>query len=235
MTMIRHRTRIAVLVFAAAAVALSPLGHPSAAAEVALLGAHERSVTSVDGRALRVGHRAEEVDRVTGGLLFPRAALVSNEAYAAVSSRGKTPLTDAELTIGYHVGCAIALAKISTEVKTLLSAIGVNMEQGVFAGRSTIVVKPDETLPRSRNASTVYPGMKVEPEVTVTLESGSIADIRMAVAPVRNGRAHAGIRRTSISVDGCIGPVAIRSYAALTTKSALADETVVVYGDPALL
>lgn len=224
--------RMALAFATAAAISLGPFHAPPAAAEVIPAPPHERSIVAVDGRTLVVGHGAEQVERVASGPLATRTALVDNQAYARLTGRGRTRLTGAELAVGYHVGCAVALAEISAGIRSLLSAIGVSVGEG---RPSTIVVKPDESLSLSENSSSVYPGVTIEPGATVLLESGSIADIRMATAQVRNGRAEARIRRTSISVEGCIGPAAIRSYAVLTTESALADESVVVYGEPVLL
>ncbi|MEU1983645.1 MspA family porin [Nocardia sp. NPDC019395] len=232
--MIGKRKRLSLLLTAAAAMVLAHFPAPPAAADVVAPAPHERSVTAADGRILRVGNRPERVDRVASGMLSRRSASVDIEAYGALAGRGKSPLESAELAIGYHVGCAVALAEISAGVKSLLSAIGLS-EEGPYQRDSTIVVKPDESKPESESESRIYPGMTVAPEVTMSLATGSIADIRLATAPVRKGRAAAGIRRTHITVEGCIGPAAIRSYAVLTTKSALADETVVVYGDPVLL
>lgn len=233
--MIGHRKYLALLLAAGAAFVLAHFQAPPVAAEAFPAAPHERSVTAADGRTLLVGHRNEKAQRVASGLFSTRKASVDNEAYATISGRGTARLTEAELTIGYHIGCAVALAKISVEVKSLLQAFGLNAEPGPFLRPSTIVVKPDERMPPRRNSSTVYPGMKIEPEVTVSLAMGSIADIRLATAPVRNGRAAAGVRHTDITVEGCVGPVAIRSYAVLTTKSTRADESVVVYGEPILL
>ncbi|MFI5719892.1 MspA family porin [Nocardia sp. NPDC051750] len=206
----------------------------SAHADVVEARPHERTVMAADGRILRVGHRAENIELVAGGSSSERTALVGNEAYATVTGAGSAPLSEAELRIGYHVGCAVAVSKFAVELGALLSAIGVSMDQKPFARRSTIVVKPDEGGPK-RNRSRIYPGLRVEPEVTVNLDVGTVADIPLATSEVHDSVALAGIERTRITVDGCLGPAAVRSYAALTTKSALADETVVVYGDPVLL
>lgn len=207
---------------------------PVAHADVLESQPHERTVTTTAGHILRVGHQAEQVERVGDGPLPERTALVGNEGYATVTGAGSPPLSEAELRIGYHVGCAVAVAKISAELGMLLSAIGVSMDQEPFTSQSTIVVKPDETQP-AQNLNQIYPGVQIKPGVTVNLDVGTVADIPLANVPVRDSSAVAGVERTHITVAGCLGPAAIRSYAVLTTKSALADETVVVHGDPILL
>jgi len=206
---------------------------PVAHADVVESQPHERTVTTTDGHILRVGHRAEQVQRMDSGP-SERTALVGNEAYATVTGAGSALLSEAELRIGYHVGCAVAVSKISAELGTLWSAIGMSMDQEPFSSESTIVVKSDENAP-TQNGSQIYPGVQINPGVTVNLDVGTVADIPLASAPVRDSSVVAGIERTEITVAGCLGPVAIRSYAVLTTKSALDDETVVVHGDPILL
>jgi hypothetical protein len=74
--------------------------------------------------------------------------------------------------------------------------------------------------------------MTLSPQITVGLKMGSIVDLPFASGPVRNSRALIGIHDTRIRVDGCLGAAAVRSYAVLSTKSALSDDNIVVYGDP---
>ncbi|MGQ4599110.1 MspA family porin [Nocardia sp. R6R-6] len=220
-------------VIGVAGVLLVHLCAAPAYADVVEVRPHERTVTAADGATLQVGHHGEHVELVGSGKAVERTALVSNEAYARVTATD-SGAREAELRIGYHVGCAVAVGKIAAELGTLLSAIGVSVDQKPFTSRSTIVVTPRQGGP-ARNRSRIYPGLRVEPEATVNLEVGTVADIPLASADLRDSRALAGIDRTRITVNGCVGPAAIRSYAVLTTKSARADETVVVYGDPIVL
>lgn len=210
---------------------------PTASADIVSVAAHERKVAAKDARTLKVGHRNEQVERLAGpGLVFNREALVTNEGYAVVFGKGTAKLQEATITIGYHVGCAVALANLVVGLQATLQALGVNMNG---AERSKITVVPDEEKKKQQKKPppdhTLYPGIEIKPKITVELDVGSVADIQLATAPVRKGKAKAGIERTSIKVEGCIGPIAVRSYVALTTKSKIADETVVVYGDPVVI
>ncbi|WP_169814354.1 MspA family porin [Nocardia mexicana] len=203
---------------------------PFAVADTVAPAPREQTVKAKDGRTLVVGQRTETVDRLVVGPSLMREARVGNEAYAMVSGKGKSSLREATLTIGYHVGCAVAFGKIVADLSGVFSALG--MKSGTNLPKSSITIVPKSDGPPQVTSTKLYPGIVITPKVEMTLQMGSVAEVPLATGPVRNSRGLLGIREADVKIDGCLGPAAIRSYAKLTTKSALADETVVVYGDP---
>ncbi len=200
----------------------------ASAGEPVHVAAHELTTATGDGRAVVLGYRRETVRRV-GGLPFTtREALVSGEAYASVDRTGSSGLKEATLAIGYQVGCAMALGPVMLQMNGLATLLGVNSDP-IRSNSSTITVIPPEPPMAS-----LYPGVAIAPGFTAELKIGGITDIPLAQGAVRDGKALVGIRPTDIKVGGCLGSAAVRSYAVLTTKSALADDTVVVYGDPVM-
>ncbi|MFQ6397843.1 MspA family porin [Nocardia sp. KC 131] len=225
--------RPAAWVLIAAALLLVSVNAPDASADVVPARPHERTVTAVDGRKLVVGHRNETVTRLgmVDGNPTNREVLIDNDAYAAVTSRASAKLGPATLTVGYHVGCAI-------DLRTVLAGIGATfgLTQTQLTGIKTkITVTPKENAPPEVNLPTLVPGAEIKPTVSIDAIVGSIIDIPLATAPVGKARASIPLRRTSIRVEGCLAPATIRSYVALTSKSALSDESVVVYGDPIVM
>ncbi len=162
-----------------------------------------------------------------------RVAVVSDEAYAAVSGIGSTRLKEATLVLGYQVGYAIAPGPIQLQMQGLAMALGVNPDPSK-GDPSRIVVRPNRHGSLEAEA-TVYPGIELSPGISEALTTGAIADVPLARGPVRDGQALVGIPPTDVEIDDCLGPAAIRSYAVLTTKSGLADDTIAVYGDPATI
>lgn len=202
------------------------------------LAPHELFTETGDGRAVILGHRRETIQRVRGLPFTTREAVVSDEAYASVDSTGSSRLQEATLAIGYQVGCAIALGPVILRMNGLASVLGVNPDP-IQGNSSTITVTAQASQPRAGEPqpplATLYPGVEINPEFTATLKIAGITDVPLAQGQVRDGRALVGFRPTDIKVDGCLGSAAVRSYAVLTTKSALADDTVVVYGDPVVI
>lgn len=205
---------------------------PSAGADTIALAAHEQSATTADGGVLLVGQRNEKIQRVTNGTGLTREVLVDNQAYARVRGRGAARLRDATITLGYQVGCALAFGSLMLDMSGLATVLGLDPSPLIPQGQqSTITVIPLPQAPPLTEA-TLFPGMTVSPQITVGLTMGSIVDMPFASGPVRNSRALIGIHDTRIRVDGCLGAAAVRSYAVLSTKSALSDDNIVVYGDP---
>ncbi|MBF6171642.1 MspA family porin [Nocardia blacklockiae] len=235
------------LAAAAVAVSLSAVPAPTAAADTVPAVPHELSSKLHGGRAVVLGQRSETVRRVDTGSMLAREALVSNEAYATLTGSGAR-LKEATLTMGYQVGCAVAVTSIVAGVQGLASLFGVDANPA-GGDKSSVTVRPKKGGAKNKpdkpatseqsdddnaleTTVKVYPGMQLGPGVEVALAMGSVVDIPLATGPVRNSRALIGVQESSVRIDGCLGPAAIRSYATLTTKSALADDTIVVYGDP---
>jgi len=175
---------------------------------------------------LIVGHRDEEVVNATGpGPIPTREAVVSNSAYAELEGSVFKNLKDAELTVGYHVGCAVSLQSITASLGVEASVVP----------PSVVVVTPEVfTSPWDRR-STVLPKVEVKPKITASLAAGTISDIVVEKISLKDHEPRIDIVRTSIKADGCLTGLTLRSYVMVSAKSKIDDETVVVYGDPAVV
>ncbi len=192
---------------------------------------HELIAETGDGRTVVLGQRGETIQHVTGLPVTTREARVTAEAYATLAgSSASAALEKGTLTIGYEVGCAIATGPVVLDLQSMVSVLGLNPNPAV-GDSSTITVTPDDKGSPTTMA-TLYPGIAVSPSITMSFATGTIRDVPLATIPIHNGRNKVGIRRSEVKVTGCLGTAAIRSYAILTTKSALSDDTVVVYGNP---
>ncbi|MEV6340636.1 MspA family porin [Nocardia vinacea] len=173
-----------------------------------------------------VGHRDEEVVNATGpGLIPTREAVVSNSAYAEITGSVFKNLKDAELIVGYHVGCAASLRSITTSL-------------GVDAGLvppSVLVITPQVFESPDDRRSKVSPKIAVKPQITANLAAGTISDIVIEKISLKDHEPRIDIVRTSIKADGCLTGLTLRSYVLVTAKSKIDDETVVVYGDPVVV
>ncbi|MGW4771541.1 MspA family porin [Nocardia sp. NPDC004278] len=173
-----------------------------------------------------VGHRDEEVVNATGpGLIPTREAVVSNSAYVEIKGSVFKNLKDAELTVGYHVGCAASLQSITTSL-------------GVDAGLvspSLLVITPQVFESPDDRRSNVSPKIAVKPKITASLAAGMISDIIIEKISLKDHEPRTDIVRTSIKAEGCLTGLTVRSYVMVSTKSKIDDETVVVYGDPVVV
>ncbi|MEV2225002.1 MspA family porin [Nocardia vinacea] len=173
-----------------------------------------------------VGHRDEEVVNATGpGLLPTREAVVSNSAYAEITGSVFKNLKDAELTVGYHVGCAASLRSITASL-------------GIDAGLvppSVLVITPQVFESPDDRRSKVSPKIAVKPQITAGLAAGTISDFVVEKISLKDHEPRIDIVRTSIKADGCLTGLIVRSYVMVSAKSKIDDETVVVYGDPAVV
>lgn len=179
---------------------------PPSQAEIITLAPHERTYQSPFG-SFTVGHRNEFVNRIAplNQVGTSRESLVSTAAYGRIDG-----MAGGVLKVGYHVGCAVAIS-MGTLGVTSAEPLGLN--------------PANPTL-------TVDPG----PLATVNLTPGEIKEIPVAekeIAPGVTGTIM--VRDFHIVVNSCTGPVSIRQYTYLYTKSAEVDDSGAVFGDPTWL
>ncbi|UFS99418.1 MspA family porin [Nocardia huaxiensis] len=183
----------------------------SAHAEVEPLPPHERIYQTVNG-SFTVGHREEIINRLAPLNMVgtTREALVSNIAYGQLAG----PFTGT-LKTGYHVGCA------------------------VNTGAGTIGVTPDLTLgatiPLGDGAPNLALGANPNPVATLNLTAGEVKEVPVAEKEIVSGAGQIVIRDFHIIVNQCTGPVAIRHYTYLFTKSPAVDDSGAVFGEPTWL
>ncbi|WP_216895162.1 MspA family porin [Nocardia alni] len=211
--------RVRLLIFVAAATATAALGIPVAHADTFQIKPREQSVTMPDGWSLTVGQHDEQANRVLplNGIGTTREVFVTNQSYGSVGGSGST-LKGVVLQSGYQLGCAVDLTSVT---------LGASVTLGVVP---SLAVGPGPTGPLL--SGTLGPMAQVAPTFSVTLAPGKVVDAPLGQKALEGPKAFITSRNAHIHIDGCAGPASIRSYTIMAAKSAEADDSVAVYGDP---
>ncbi|MFI5719891.1 MspA family porin [Nocardia sp. NPDC051750] len=206
----------------AAALTAVGLSGGSAQAEVLELPAHERSISTPDGWAVTVGHHTESANRVLplNSVGTTREVFVTNQAYGKLAGSG-TALQGVVLKTGYHLGCGMNITDIT---------LGASVSAGISPG---IEITP--SMPMPTVGANIGPSVSVQPSFSVSLKPGQVVDLPLGEKEVQGPEAFITNRDAHVKIDGCIAPASIRSYAIVAVKSAAADDSVAVYGDPVAL
>jgi hypothetical protein len=203
----------------AAALSVVGLAGSVAGAEILRLPAHEQSITTPDGWRITAGHRDETANRVLplNGIGTTREVFITNQAYGQIGGAG-SPLQGVVLKTGYHLGCAVNITSLT---------LGAQVSAGITPG---INITP--SIPTPVVGATIGPTLSLAPSFTVSLVPGQVVDLPLGEKPLAGSEAFITNRDAHVKLDGCAGPASIRSYAIIALKSAAADDSVAVYGDP---
>jgi hypothetical protein len=191
------------------AVTVGVVGSGSAAAES--LADKSRETTTDDGWQIRITKTEENLDRYPNlaSTMFTREGFVSLKAVANISGDGTAPVNSAAVTLGYQIGCQVDV----TNGMALGLAIGPSVSIGVFSNLgASAMVSP-----------------------TVYLKPGTIADIPFGTKALTGHNASITADQVHIKIDGCLGPVSLRSYAIVNISTPTADNSLAAYGDPIYL
>ncbi|WP_233429810.1 MULTISPECIES: MspA family porin [Nocardia] len=172
-----------------------------------------REVVTDDGWQVRVSKVAENLDRVPNlaESPFTREGFVGLKAIADITGHGRVPVDSGSVTVGYQIGCQVDVSNGMTV--GLSAAIGPNVGisvGGVNAGGSALAI----------------------PSVSFSPKPGTITTVPLGTKQLTGAHASITVDQVQIKVDACMGPVSLRSYAAVSTSTADADTYVAVYGDP---
>lgn len=172
-----------------------------------------RTLVTEDGWTLSVSKLGETVDRVPNlaSTPFTREGFVSLRAVADITGNGKSEVKWGVLDTGYQIGCQV-------DVSNGLH-LGLGFSIGPSVGLS--IVGPD-----------IGAHASVSPNVSTTLKPGSISTVSFATKSVVDHHASVSDDQAEVKVDGCMGPVALRSFATITISTDTADNSTTVYGDP---
>lgn len=175
-----------------------------------------RTVATDDGWSLTVTKSGENLDRYPNlaATMFTREGFVSLKARADISGAGTAAVNSGAVTLGYQIGCQI-------DVSTGLTA-GLALSVGPSVG-VTISSFPGATA--GLNAS-------VSPSLSTTLKPGTITSVPFGSKTLAASRGSITAEQVQVKIDGCLGPVSLRSYATAAISTATADNSVTVYGDP---
>ncbi|MBB5911234.1 hypothetical protein BJY24_000101 [Nocardia transvalensis] len=170
-----------------------------------------RDKVTDDGWQMRVTKTDENLDRYPNlaSTLFSREGFVSLKAVADIDGDGTAPVNSGTLALGYQIGCQVDV----TSGVAIGVAIGPNVTIGVTSGVG--------------GSATISP--------TVYLKPGTITDIPFGTKPLAGRHGSISSDQVHIKIDGCMGPVSLRSYAQVTISTPTADNSLAVYGDPIYL
>ncbi len=182
----------------------------SAAAEP--LADKSREVTTDDGWQVRITKTDENLDRYPNlaATPFTREGFVSLKAVTDIDGMGSAPVNAGTITLGYQIGCQVDV----TSGVTIGLAIGPNISIGI---------------------TTLGVGGSASIAPTVTLKPGTITTIPFGTKPLAGRHGSITSDQVHIKIDGCMGPVSLRSYAQVNISTPTADNSLAVYGDPIYL
>lgn len=185
------------------------VGSGPAAAEP--LADKSRETTTDDGWQMRIIKTDENLDRYPNlaATMFTREGFVSLKAIADITGDGTAPVNAGAMTLGYQIGCQVDV----TNGMTLGLAIGPSVSIGVW--------------------SNVGASAMISP--TVYLKPGTITDIPFGTKALAGRHGSITSDQVHIKIDGCLGPVSLRSYAIVNISTPTADNSLAVYGDPIYL
>ncbi|MET9490519.1 MspA family porin [Nocardia sp. NPDC006630] len=209
---VRRWITAAALVVTGGVVATATAGSSSADA----VADKSRTVVTEDGWSLSVSKLGETVDRVPNlaSAPFTREGFVSLRAAADITGNGRSDVKWGVLDTGYQIGCQV-------DVSNGLH-LGLGFSIGPSVGLS--IIGPD-----------VGAHASVSPNVSTTLKPGSINTVSFATKSVVDHHASVADDQEEVKVDGCMGPVTLRSFATITISTDTADNSTTVYGDPVWL
>ncbi|MFF0498342.1 MspA family porin [Nocardia aobensis] len=188
---------------------IAVFGSGTAAAEP--LADKSRDTVTDDGWHMRITKTEENLDRYPNlaATPFTREGFVSLKAVADIDGDGTAPVNSGSIALGYQIGCQVDV----TNGMSLGLAIGPSVSIGVF--------------------SSIGGSAMLSP--TVNLKPGTIADIPFRTKPLAGRHGSITSDQVHIKIDGCLGPVSLRSYAQITISTPNADNSLAVYGDPIYL
>lgn len=210
-----------VMAVAVAAVAAGSLGSGLAAgAAHADQPGHQRTWTTDDGWKATVAATQEKVTTVAPLSSMPtsREAFMSLTAAATLTPPAgqKNAPISGNLEAGYMIGCAV-------NIESVTPSVGLSLGIGGTGGGGIGLNGPSGTL-------SVNPQALVQPSLSVTMSPGKITTVTFDKKTVGSGRASTTTREGHLNIDGCAGPVAVRSYVVLKTTTPKANDGNAVYG-----
>ncbi|MBF6061530.1 MspA family porin [Nocardia terpenica] len=204
---------VAACVLAGAAAAGVVVAGPAAADVVA---DKARTVTTDDGWSLTVTKTAESIDRAPSldADPFTHEGFVSLKAVAEIGGKGAGPVTAANVSYGYQIGCQVDVSSGLT--------VGLGFSIGPNA---SVNISYPPSVSIGGNAS-------VSPNISTTVKPGGITTVTFGSKPLQAMKATAAADQVEIKVSACAGPVSLRSFATATISTPAEDHSTTAYGDP---
>ncbi|MGP5660230.1 MspA family porin [Corynebacterium falsenii] len=206
------------------------------------LADRELARTTADGWVLHA-KKSDELINLAPPL---DGAATTGEAFGSLNGKvwidgaGDPALTGAQFEMGYQIGCGVDVSS-GADVE-VASTVGVasHANVGVEGGPSVQVEVPNTTGAQVGADATgkaeagAESKAEVSPTVAGHLNPGKVTNVALATMPISNQykRASGGFTGAHLQINGCAGPVSIRSYVQIATVSPTSMDVVAVYGDP---
>ena len=198
------------------------------------------SRTTADGWVLHASKTDESVN------IAPPldASATTGEAFGTltgnvwIDGNGAPELTGAMFDAGYQIGCGVDISDgVDVEIAGT-AGVAPHADAGVEGGPSVQVDLPNVTgvsagADATARAEVGADGkLEVAPTVRSHLNPGGVSDISLVSMPVDPNykRASAGFTGAHLQINGCAGPVSIRSYVTVSSTSPTSVDAVSVYG-----
>ncbi|MFD0094668.1 MULTISPECIES: MspA family porin [Bacillati] len=176
---------------------------------------HQRVWATDSGWRASVASTDERVTRVPGltGVGTTREVFVTLRAKATLTpASANAGAVAGKLQNGYMVACSVSLQGIAP-------SLGGNA--GIGGGGGTSGPIPNWN---------VGPQVGINAGISVTLAPGQVQTVLLDEKEFTSGIASTVSREAQLNVDGCAGPVSMRSFAKLTVATAEANDSNAVYG-----
>ncbi|MDH3013903.1 MspA family porin [Gordonia alkanivorans] len=205
---------------AVAAVSLGSLAGGLAAGVADAQPGHQRTFFTDDGWKATIASTNEKVRKVAPLSSVPtsREAFMSMKATSTLTppaGQSNAPIKG-EVEAGYMIGCAVQLEAVT-------GSVGASLGIGGSGGGGVSGAGPSGSL-------SISPQALIQPSLSITMSPGKITTVTFDKKAVGAGKASTTTREGHISIDGCAGPVAVRSYAILKTSTPKANDGSAVYG-----
>lgn len=196
------------------------LAAPSAHAEVLTFAPHERTITTDDGWDVTLRVDGESWNKVAPENMsgFTRTGYGNLAATVNIDGRGASALKGAQVVTGYIIGCAATLNSLTATLNASL-APSVSVEPGF----------PVPIVPKGQLSGSIGPS------VAASISPGETKVLPLASKTLEATTAIVHLRETHVSIDGCIGPATVHSFATVTVDSKIVKDGVSVFGDPFLI
>ncbi|WP_458686024.1 MspA family porin [Nocardia tengchongensis] len=182
---------------------------------------HERTTVAPNGMAITVGSRDAAARPVApqNGMPTSREVYLDNTSYGSVAGGS------AKIRTGYFVACAVDL-----DVKFTIGAkVGVDADVSVGASGSFTELTPTASV-------AITPEISGSIGFNLTIAPGAMKEIKLGEKQLPGADTGYIVNHDyHLAVDGCGGPLTIKSYTVIEATSPAADAADWIMGDPITL
>lgn len=180
------------------------------------LSLRSSTVQTVDGWDVSVTASDLSVRQVPNlaGSIFTREGFVSATVTGEVQGQGTAPVRSGKVEQGIQIGCGVDVSSGAT--------VGLNASFGPNVGIT--MAGPSAGLSATAG-----------PSVSMQVKPGQITSLSLGEKQMQGSAATIAAHGVHVKVDGCWGPVSVRTFAMVAVSTDTSDDSVYVYSDPTWL